>query len=314
MPPSVHPRPLRPAPRQRRALRRWLETRGVLGGHERPHVTTRLIADDGTVLAGTYLPAAGGPAAVLLVHGFGAHRRKPAYARLADGLGSRLPVLALDLRGHGDSGGWSTLGDREAHDVAAGIRWLRHVGHQRVVVVGLSMGATAAMHAATGVEEPEALVLVSATSRFRPTPETEPMRRLAAVWRSPSRRRALRLAVGVRLAGPEAWGPPPHPVQLVARSGRPVLVVHGDDDPYFPPSDAHELVAASAGHAALWIEPEGFGHAEDGLTPTFIARLGAAIDSMLTTGRFPERGSGEPSHHDRRSGAGGTGPSGVKGG
>jgi uncharacterized protein len=292
MPPTVHTPPLRPAPRQRRALRRWLETRGLVGGHERPHVTTRLVAADGTRLTGTYLPAAGGPSAVLLLHGFGAHRRKPAYARLADGLSTRLPVLSLDLRGHGDSRGWSTLGDREAADAEAGLRWLHRVGHRRVVLVGVSMGATAAMHAAADTSDLEALVVISATSRFRAVPETEPMRRLAGIWQSPSRRQALRLAVGVQLAGPDAWGPPPHPVELVARTTRPLLVVHGRDDPYFPSSDARELAAAGGGPATLWLEPPGFGHAEDGLTPRFVLRLTDAIDAMLSTGTFPLRGGG----------------------
>jgi uncharacterized protein len=290
MPSNVHPpTPLRPAPRRRGALRRYLETRGVVGGHVRPHVSTRLVAADGTRLAGTYLPAGGGPAAVLVVHGFAAHRRKPAYARLADGLAERLPVLSLDLRGHGGSGGWSTLGDREAADVAAGVRWLRRVGHSRVVVVGSSMGATAAMHAAAGDLDLDAVVVVSATARFRPEPDTEPMRRLAAIWQSPPRRRALRLLVGVQLAGPEAWGPPPHPVDLVARSDSPLLVVHGADDAYFPVADALDLAAAAAGPCATWLEPAGFGHAEDGLSPDFVARLAAAIDEVLRTGRFPSR-------------------------
>jgi uncharacterized protein len=292
MPSNVHPPtppPLRPPPRRRGVVRRYLETRGVVGGHERPHVTTRLVAEDGTRLTGTYLPSGGGPAAALVLHGFAAHRRKPAYARLADGLAARLPVLSLDLRGHGDSGGWSTLGDREASDVAAGVRWLQRVGHSRVVLVGSSMGATAAMHAAVRDLDLSAVVVVSATARFRDEPDTEPMRRLAAIWESPSRRQALRLLVGVQLAGPQAWGPPPHPVDLVSRIPSPLLVVHGRDDAYFPVTDAEDLRAAAAGPAALWVEPVGFGHAEDGFTPAFVARLADAVDEVLRTGRFPSR-------------------------
>ena len=289
MPPNAHPLPpQRPAPRRRGVLRRYLETRGLVGGHDRPHLTTRLTAADGTRLVGSYLPSGGGPAAVLVVHGFGAHRRKPAYARLADGLSWRLPVLSLDLRGHGASEGWSTLGDREAADVVAGVRWLQRLGHPRVVVIGSSMGATAAMHAAAGDLDLAGLVVVSATSRFRDEPDTEPMRRLAAIWRSPSRRHALRLLVGVQLAGPEAWGPPPHPVDLVARVTSPLLVVHGDDDAYFPAADARDLARAAAGPVSLWLEPPGFGHAEDGLTPAFVVRLAGAVEHVLAAGRFPD--------------------------
>jgi uncharacterized protein len=284
----VHPP--RPAARRRGALRRLLETRGVVGGHTTPHVTTRLVADDGTPLVGSYLPAGGSDAAVLLLHGFGANRRKPAYARLADGLSSRLPVLALDLRGHGASGGWSTFGDREVDDVAAGVRWLRRVGHGRVVVVGLSMGATAAMHAAAQGIDLAGLVVISAVARFRTEPDTEATRRLKRVWDSPAHRRTLRLVLGIQLAGPEHWRSPAHPVEMVARSASPLLVVHGEDDAYFPMQDAEALVDAAAGPATLWREPVGFGHAEDGMSREFVAALTAAVTTCLDEGAFPARG------------------------
>ena len=278
----------RPAPR-RGPVRRLLEVRGLVGGHSAAHVTVRLVAADGTRLAASYLPSGGGEVAVLLLHGFAANRRKPAYARLADGLASRLPVLALDLRGHGDSGGWSTFGDHEAQDVAAGVAGLQRLGHRRVVIVGLSMGATAALHAASTGVEAAGIVLISAPARFRSVPETDATRRLKRVWDSPTQRTALRLALGVRLAGPERWGPPPHPVEMISRVRSPALVVHGEDDAYFPVSDAEELVAAAGGPAVLWREPHGFGHAEDGLTEAFIRTLRTALIAAARDGEFPFR-------------------------
>lgn len=279
--------PSRPTPR-RGPVRRYLETRGVLGGHRGMHATTRLHAADGTRLAGTYLPGPpASPTAVLLLHGFAANRRKPAYARLADGLAQQVPVLALDLRGHGGSGGICTLGDHEVVDVEAGLTWLRRLGHRHVVTVGLSMGATSALHAASLGADTDAVVAVSAPAWFRDVPDTDALRRLHAVWQRPVARAGLRVALGVRLAGPAAWRSPPHPAEMAARISRPLLVVHGADDAYFPPSDADDLAAAAAGPVALWQEPAGFGHAEDGLTDEVIARLRAAIVAVATTGRFP---------------------------
>ncbi len=275
--------------RRRGALRRLLETRGVVGGHRAAHVTVRLLAADDTRLVGSYLPSRGGDVAVLLLHGFAANRRKPAYARLADGLASRLPVLALDLRGHGDSGGWSTFGDQEARDVAAGVTCLQRLGHHRVVAMGLSMGATAAIHAASIGVQVSGLVVVSGTARFRSVPETDATRRLKRVWDSPTQRTALRLGLGVRLAGPDHWGRPPHPVEMLSRVRSPVLVVHGEDDAYFPASDAEELVAAAGGSATLWREPAGFGHAEDGLSDSFIGALREAVVVGARDSRFPPR-------------------------
>jgi uncharacterized protein len=277
------------APR-RGPLRRYLEARGVVGGHHAHHVATRLRTADGTRLAGTYLPGPNrAPTAVLLLHGFAANRRKPAYARLADGLAEAVPVLALDLRGHGGSGGTCTFGDHEVADVEAGLRWLRALGHRHVVTVGLSMGGTAALHAASLGAATDAVVAISAPAWFRDVPDTDALRRLHTVWHRRSARAGLRVVLGVNLAGPTAWRSPPHPVEMVTRIHQPLLVVHGADDAYFPPTDADALAAVAAGPTTLWQEPAGFGHAEDGLRPDVIARLRAAIVAVTTADRFPDR-------------------------
>lgn len=294
--PDVQPQPpgdrpgTSPAGPRRGPFRRYLETRGVVGGHTSSHARTRLVTADGTRLAGSYLPGpATSPTAVLLLHGFAANRRKPAYARLADGLAREVPVLALDMRGHGRSGGTCTLGDHEVQDVAAGLAWLHALGHRHVVTVGLSMGGTSALHAASLGADTDAVVAISAPAWFRDVPDTDALRRLHTVWHRPAARAGLRVALGIRLAGPSAWRSPPHPAEMVARITAPLLVVHGADDAYFPPSDADDLVAAAAGPATLWQEPAGFGHAEDGLSPEVITRLRHAVVSVATTGHFPPR-------------------------
>lgn len=296
--PSVHLTSRVPTSRRRGVVRRLLETRGIVGDHAAPHVETRLVAADGTRLHGTYLPGPAEPApAVLLVHGFAAHRKKPSYAYLADVLAARLHVLALDLRGHGDSGGASTLGDREALDVEAGVRWLRAYGHRHVTVIGLSMGGTSALHAGargavTAGDAADALVAISAPARLREVPDTVPMQRLRAVWDSPWKRRGMRALVRVRVVGPADWTAPPHPEEAAASVQVPLLVVHGEDDAYFPVTDAEALAARAAGLAELWREPVGFGHAEDGLSRAFSERLAAAVVHVHEHGRFPERGDG----------------------
>jgi uncharacterized protein len=271
-------------------MRRYLEARGVVGRIDRPHVTARLLTTDGVALEGSYLTGSGtGDIAVLLAHGFAANRRKPAYARLASALAEQAPVLTIDLRGHGGSAGACTLGDREARDVEAALHWLRGVGHDRVVALGVSMGATAVLHAVAAGAVVDGMITVSAPGWFRDPPDTVPLQRLHDVWSSPVRRRALRVGLGVRLEGPEGWSSPPHPVEMLEGVSVPYLAVHGHDDAYFPASDGAALVAA-AGDAALgWLEPAGFGHAEDGFSPAFNRRLSAAIATWQTTGAFPTR-------------------------
>lgn len=277
------------APRRRTVLHAWAETRGWIGRHSAASRTVPLRTADGVRLEASLLPgpaAENGPAVVLL-HGFSAHRRKPRYAWLADELATRFTVLAPDLRGHGTSGGRSGLGGDEHHDVAAAVDHLRERGHDWVAVVGVSMGATSAAAAAVHGVTREATVLVSGPGWIEEDPSTRPMQQLQLVWRSAAGRGALRATTGVRVVPPQHWDAPPNPAEAVGHLVGPLLVVHGEDDHYFPLSHAED-VAAGARDAVLWREPV-FGHAEDGFTDPFGRRLTDALKHAQRHGTFPAR-------------------------
>ncbi|MBW3577644.1 MAG: alpha/beta fold hydrolase [Actinobacteria bacterium] len=274
---------------RRTQRRRLLEVRGLVGGHRAPHRDIRLTAADGTRLAASFLPGPSRDApVVVIVHGFAAHRRKPAYALLADVLAGTMSVLALDLRGHGDSGGWCTLGGRERLDVAAALRAVREAGHRRVAAVGLSMGGTAVLHALAHGAPADAAVVISTPSVVGVV-ETQALAGLDDVWRTAWKRVGLRLLTGVRLAAPRGFDALPDPRELAAKVDLPLLVVHGEDDHFFPFRHGAQLHVAAAGPATLWREPAGFGHAEDGITPAFAVALGRAVHAALSAGRFPDR-------------------------
>lgn len=266
-----------------------------------PHEDVSFTTRDGVHLAASYLPGPGtasGGRAVLLVHGFGGRRAKPAYAFLAEELSRVAAVLTVDLRGHGQSAGESTLGLAETLDVAAGAAWLRRHGHKWVGVVGVSMGATAALRSAgTGpARSYDALCTISAVSRWglRDSPAMEHLTKAVSVA---VYRRVYRALLGVRIAvraWPDAdaasqtahW--PVQPVDAVAGvAPTPLLLIHGVDDHYFGPEQALALHAAARQPVELWLEPEGFGHAEDGFTPAFAARLSQALVAVHETGRWP---------------------------
>lgn len=57
--------------------------------------------------------------------------------------------MTFSFRGHGRSGGRSTVGDKEVLDLEAAVEWARSLGHSRVVTVGFSMGGSVVLrHAA----------------------------------------------------------------------------------------------------------------------------------------------------------------------
>lgn len=273
-------------PSRRSALRAWSETRGWIGGYTTPAETVFLNTDDRVPIAASYLrgPSPDAPA-VVLAHGFAAHRRKPAYAFLADRLREHVHVLSLDLRGHGESGGACTLGGDERSDIAAGLRYLRLL-HPWVGVIGVSMGGTATAHALATGAHADAAVLVS-TPAVLGRLDTEAMRQLDRIWRTEWRRLGYQALVGIRIVPPDRWDRFPDPVELVRQVDVPLLIVHGEDDHYFPVDDAEALAAAAAGPTTVWREPEGFGHAEDGISADLADRLARALLEARADGTFP---------------------------
>ncbi|MBI5949150.1 MAG: alpha/beta hydrolase [Chloroflexi bacterium] len=101
-------------------------------------------------------PNAGAPALVLL-HGFTGHARS--WDGFAAALQPHYRVLALDQRGHGESG-WTTDYSRDAM-VADVDAFVRALGLRKFALLGLSMGGFNAYHyAASKPAEVERLVIV----------------------------------------------------------------------------------------------------------------------------------------------------------
>jgi pimeloyl-ACP methyl ester carboxylesterase len=235
----------------------------------------------------------------VVAHGFTGALERPALRRVAMAFAQRTAVITFSFRGHGRSGGRSTVGDREVLDLAAAVRWARRLGHRRVVTVGFSMGGSvvlrhAALYGASGENQSEhetrggertgrcggrvearadAVVAVSAPARWYYR-GTAPMRRVHWAITRPAGRLVSRYGLRTRI---EARGWDPEPLSPVAAAPliapAPLLIVHGDRDPYFP-LDHPRMLASAADPSAteLWVEP-GFGHAETAATPALLDRV-----------------------------------------
>lgn len=229
------------------------------------HCTT----DDGVSLSGVHLAGTDGDGAFVLAHGFTHGTAKPATRAAIATFSAHGAVVAADFRGHGRSGGRSSVGRDEVLDLDAVVRWARAAGHPTVTVVGFSMGGAVALRqAALGTDRPDAVVAMSAPSRWY-VRESVPMRRLHWLLEHPL---AVQLgaALGVRLGEP--WQDlPPSPVEVASQITVPLLLVHGTQDEYFGPPHAIALQDASRSGEA-WIEP-GLGHGETALTPELAERI-----------------------------------------
>lgn len=242
----------------------------------------RLRTADGIVLAADYyadvsgasgdsFSGSSGGLSYLLGHGFTHSSRRPQLVRIAESLqAAGGAVLALSFRGHGTSTGRSTIGVAEVADVEAGMGWLRaRRPAAPVVAVGFSMGASIMVRYAGLGGAPDAVVAVSGPGRWYER-GTEPMRRLHLGVETRLGRLVLHRLYRTRVGG--GWDVlPPSPVEVASSVSAPLLVVHGDADPYFGVEHGR-MLAAAAPHAELWIEA-GLGHAEDAMTDDLLDRI-----------------------------------------
>ena len=251
------------------------------GEKAHPGESARLVTSDGVKISSTHLAHPGiDPFAVCLViaHGFTNGWRVPRVQRVMGRLGAFGGIIALDFRGHGQSGGVSTVGEREIHDLDAGVRWARELGYRHVVPVGFSMGGSVVLRqAAIGVEPVDAVVSVSAPA-FWYYRGTRIMRLLHLAVGTRAGRAVMRTR-GVRV-GSDDW-PDPLPMEPVAAAALidvPLLVVHGHMDHYFPIEHGKALhraaVKGANPGADLWLV-DGFAHAESGIDDPTLDAIGS---------------------------------------
>jgi pimeloyl-ACP methyl ester carboxylesterase len=246
-----------------------------------PAFAFSLMTDDGVRIVGTRLGAADpGRPAVVAVHGLMGWHAKPRFASFVEQLTPWFTVYAFDMRGHGDSEGVSDFGGAEIHDVEAVVAFTRAEGHARVVTVGTSQGAIAVLRHAGLLGGVDAVVAISSLAYWDWHGGADPVarRQLHARIGTRSGRAALR-AWGVHL--PDHWEEPEAPEEIVGKiAPTPVVIIHGTDDRLFAPDHAQRLYDA-AGEPKRLLLGDGFGHAEDGLTPAFARRLVRVVHETL---------------------------------
>lgn len=223
-----------------------------------------------------------------------------------DAFGRHGAVLALDFRGHGKSSGRSSVGRTEVWDVDAAVGYARARGHNRVAVIGFSMGGAVTLrHAGLSpshwtaladnggpaddpnpalvaelVEfdlqhQPDVVVSVSAPSRWF-SRESMPMRRIQWLLEHPLGK-LIGPRIGIRLGEP--WSTVPlTPLELVGRIQAPLLIVHGALDHYFDPERARELHRA-APNSELWLISN-MAHAESSISSDTIDRIASWVHSQ----------------------------------
>ncbi|WP_327089929.1 lysophospholipase [Nonomuraea sp. NBC_01738] len=246
-----------------------------------PNYPVMLRTTDGVRLDGAHTPSATGDVGIVLAHGFTGSWRCADTRRITHVLSRFGGVVSFDFRGHGRSGGETTVGDLEVLDLDAAVRHARVIGYRKVAVVGFSMGAAVAVRHGGLLGGVDAVVSVSGPARWYYR-GTKPMRQVHWAIERPVGRWAARIAKRTRIAAGQ-WDPVPVPPHEAAALIAPVplLVVHGDNDTFFPLEHAHQIFDGAREPKELWVEP-GYGHAESAAGPDLILRIGKWIASHLS--------------------------------
>ena len=206
--------------------------------------------------------------AVVLVHGWNrnAERMLP-YVRILHPAGYHL--LAFDARHHGasDPDGHASM-KKFSEDIRAAVSWLMErpeVDADRVAVVGLSIGGSAAIHAAAHDPRIRAVVTVGSFAHPRDAMlETGLGSRLLAPA-MPLVFRVIEWRIGTAF---DQLAPERH----AGRVGGRMLFIHGEEDAIVPVANLERLARAAGSRAETWRIP-GRGHSDPHLEPGFAERL-----------------------------------------
>ena len=255
---------------------------------------TTLVTEDAVPIDAAHLPGPG-DLAIVVAHGFTLSWQRPNVWRIANRLNKMAGVVVFDFRGHGRSGGLSTLGDREIKDLDVAVAWARQLGYRRIAAVGFSMGASVVLRYAGLIGGIDAVVSVSGPGRWYYR-GTERMRRVHMAVEHRLGRMVTRRWLKTRVS-PDGWKPVPvPPAEAAAKiSPTPLLIVHGDKDLYFPPEHARQLYLAASEPKELWLIP-GMGHAESATTDELADKIGRWADQATTLSQPVAEAGTAPDH------------------
>ncbi len=222
--------------------------------------TVHFSSADGLRLEGWFVPPTTQRhgATVIFVHGLGSNRGEllgEAIALARHGYGA----LLFDLRSHGRSEGrLSTLGYHEVQDIRGAVRFLlsrREVDRKYNGLVGHSIGAVAGLRAAARIPAIRAVVAESAFANLR---DNITQGFVAKTGLPPFLLARLAVWIGEHAAGLRVEQLSPLD-DLPRIAPRPIMFVHGSQDPVVNVENSVKLHRAARGPKRLVIIP-GAGH------------------------------------------------------
>ncbi|MCA1566346.1 MAG: MFS transporter [Acidobacteria bacterium] len=239
---------------------------------------------DGNTLSGWYLPASGAAAprrvTFVLTHGLFRSRYEMLERGLAlwrEGYG----VLLYDLRRHGASPAeFSTIGYDERRDVAAAFQFARaREPGNRVVLLGVSMGAAATLLAASEIQDEKLLGVVAESSFLSFADTARHHVRLIGLPTFPFATLLIKFTSWRLNFAAEDYDL----LRATAKISRPVLFIGGTKDVRMPNASVLEplyAAAQGAGKRKFIVEGAAHGRAYDESPENYIKAVNEFVESI----------------------------------
>lgn len=231
------------------------------------HIWTK----DDVRITGTYLDHLNSQTVVIYAHGFMANKDHGRVPRFVQALSGYCAVIAVDLRGHGDSGGGCTMGAREVLDIEATVDYARSLGYKHIITVGSSMGGASVIRHAALYKSQDGVATIGAFADLANIGRIGSdyyiqflynTGRFGEIWSYLTRR--------TRLHKLQKQQPPFQLVRQIAPL--PLLIIHGEWDPLVHPRSAQQLFSHAKNPKEMIIVPRG-GHDSQHLTAKTAARI-----------------------------------------
>jgi fermentation-respiration switch protein FrsA (DUF1100 family) len=227
------------------------------GTYDLPFEPVSFPSRDGLTLRGWWIPQVEAKSTIVFCPGaLGSVHSDLEYAPWLHEAGYNL--LLFDWRGRGRSdGAVASLGALERRDLLGAIDWLKTRDIRRIGLLGFSMGGAVAISTAPVTDVVGAVVADGTFARVSEVLENGiaqeyPPLVARILGRLMIPGMSLRLRTDVTLVDPIRWA---------AFLRAPLLLIHGEKDPYVSTESVHQLFQAAREPKELWLVPEA-GHRE----------------------------------------------------
>lgn len=209
---------------------------------------------DGIKTNGFFIPASKAKATVIVLHGYGTN--KSDILSFAEMLyHHNYNVLVFDFRGHGQTKGKCTLGFNETKDLAGAVNYLgtrEDIDHNKIGVLGCSMGANVAIIGAATDPRIKAVVADSGFASFEKT-----ITKFAKLFYKLPKYPFVPPAIWFAEFRAGFCANQADATKYIGKiSPRAVFIIGGVKDQRIPLSNQQELFKAAGEPKKLWIAPE----------------------------------------------------------